>query len=181
VINSGSIAVSDNPYNRATSHAKTVRVNEQETALDRARALKERFDHAKAAQQPLSEPEKPRQLESPARSTSYAKSLDNGEQKNALDRARALREQFARTNARPEAAREQQNLPPGQKAAQAAHAPRPEQHLRAEGEIRRTVDRAIDREKLAKEDQRARQANEEFKARLRQAQINRGKDMDREI
>ncbi len=172
--------MSDNPYNRTTSHAKAVRVNEQESALDRARALKERFDHAKDAQAPR-EPEKPREHDPGARSTSYAKNLDLGEQKNSLDRARALREQFARTNARPEPAREQQNIPPGQRAAQPAHAPRPEQHLRAEGEIRRTVDRAIDREKLAKEDQRARQANEEFKARLRQAQINRGKDMDREI
>jgi hypothetical protein len=181
MIKSALAAVSDNLNRRTTSHAKTLDLNEQTTALDRARALREEFERAKASSQKSLEQEKPREPDPNKRTTSHAKTVDLGEQKNSLDRARALKEQFGRTNVGHEHAREQQNIPQQQRTAEASHAPRPEAHLRPAGEIRRAVDREIDKEKLAREDQRARQASEAYKARLNQARLNRNKEMDREI
>ena len=175
-------AVSDNLNKRTTSHAKTVDLNEQKTALDRARSLKEQFDRSKAGHQHSLEHEKPRQPDLNKRSTSHAKTVDLSEQKNSLERTPALKEQFDRTNKGHEHAREQQNTPQEQRTAEASHAPRPEAHLRPQGEIRRAVDRQIDKEKLAREHQRALEANQAYKARLNQTKsTGRNKDMDREI
>jgi hypothetical protein len=173
--------VSDNLNRRTTSHAKTLDLNEQNTALDRARALKETFEHAKASRQHSLEQEKPREPDPAKRSTSHAKTVEMDAQKNSLDRAAALKEQFDRAHAAPAKAREQDNARQAQNISGPAHAPRAEEHLRPQGEIRRAVDRQIDKELLAKEDQRAKQASEAYKARLNQGRMNRNKDMDREI
>jgi hypothetical protein len=175
--------VSDNPQKRSTSFAKTVDLEHQNNALDRARALNEEFQRAKAARGHSLEHGKSRGPEPPVRATSHAKAVDLDHQKNALDRAASVGQPFARAVAVPEHAREQQNLPRGKGRAETAHAPRPEQHLRLpDGQIRRAVDKQIDAQKQRQEDQRARQANEELKARLNRAKsINRNKDMDRDM
>jgi hypothetical protein len=115
------------------------------------------------------------------RATSHAKSVDLTHDQSALDRARALKEQFQRVQSGQEHAREQQNIPQQQRTGEQSHAPRPQAHLRPQGQIRRAVDRQIDKEKLAKENERARQANAEYQARQRQANLNRTKDMDRDM
>jgi hypothetical protein len=181
MVNSGSIAVSDNLNNRTTSHAKTVDLTEHNSALDRARALKEAFEHAKASRQHSLEQEKPREPDPASRSTSHAKTVDLGEQKNSLDRAAALKSQFEQAHAMPVKAREQDNVRQPENISGPPHAPRAEQHLRPQGEIRRAVDRQIDKEMLARENERARQVSEAYKARLNQTRQNRNKDMDRDI
>lgn len=174
--------MSDNLNNRTTSHAKTVDLNEQKTALDRAHALKEEFDRAKAAHGQSLEQEKTRQPDLNKRSTSHAKTVDLNGQKNALERAPSLREQFDRADAAQVKAREQDNTRQAENTSSPSHAPRPEAHLRPEGEIRRAVDKQIDKEKLARENQRAKELNEAYKARLNQTKsTGRNKDMDRDI
>jgi hypothetical protein len=173
--------VSDNLNRRSTSHAKTLDLNEHNTALDRARALKETFEHAKASRPHSLEKEKTRQPDPSKRSTSHAKTVEMDAQKNSFDRAAALKEQFDHAHAAPVNAREQDNVRQAENISGPSHAPRAEQHLRPQGEIRRAVDRQTDKEMIAKENERARQASEAYKARLNQARLNRNKDMDREI
>jgi hypothetical protein len=178
--------VSDDNKSRTTSHAKSVDLTHDQSAIDRARALNEEFQRAKAARQKSLEREKPAERGSGERITSYAKSVNMPGKENSLDRAAPLKAQFNRTQTpqeKPRAhAREQQNVPEEKRRAEPPHAPRAETHLRLpEGQIRRTVDKQIHNEKLARENQRARQANAEYQARQRQANLNRTKDMDRDI
>lgn len=178
--------VSDAAKTRATSHAKSVDLTHDQSALDRARALKEQFQNAKAARQKSIEREKPRERGSGERITSYAKSVNMDAKESSLDRTAPLKGQFNRTQTaqeKPRAhAREQQNVPEIKRRAEPSHAPRAEQHLRLpDGPIRRAVDRQIDKEKLARDNERARQANAEYQARQRQARQDRNKEMDREM
>jgi hypothetical protein len=179
-------AVSDNNKTRATSHAKSVDLAHDQSAIDRARALNEEFKRAKAARQQSLEREKPAERGSGERITSYAKSVNMDAKESSLDRTAPLKGQFNRTQTAQEKprphAREQQNVPEEKRRAEPPHAPRAEPHLRLpDGPIRRAVDRQIDKEKLAKENERARQANAEYQARQRQANLNRTKDMDRDM
>jgi hypothetical protein len=177
VVNSSATAVSDNLNRRTTSHAKTLDLTEHNTALDRARALKEQFERANAVQGPSHEQLKTRPPDPPKRATSHAKTVTLTEQKTALDRARALKAEFDRTRAAPPKAREQDNSRQVETVRGRSHAPRAEQDLKPKGEIRRAVDRQIDKEKLAKENQRALALNQAYKE-LQQQQ--KGRDLNRD-
>jgi hypothetical protein len=104
------------------------------------------------------------------RSTSHAKTVDLDHQKNALDRALALNEEFKRAKAAQDRALQQEKIVPLEKTGP-SHAPRPEPHLRPEGEIRRAVDKEIDQEKLERENQRARELNEAIKRQAEQQKM----------
>jgi len=118
--------VSDKPQDRTTSHAKTVDLDQQKNALDRALSLKEQFDRAKAAQQSL----------------------------------------------------EQQQIQQREKQGHTSHAPRPEQHLRPQGPDRRAVDRQIDKEQLSKEAQRAQQLYKERQNQQKMLGVDHDRDKD---
>ena len=98
------------------------------------------------------------------RTTSHAKSVEGLYQpENALDRARALKQDFER------AARHDTNektLPQDRTSETpdtSRYAPRPEPHLRPEGPARRAVDRQIDKQKRSKEAERALELAKDFK------------------
>jgi hypothetical protein len=100
------------------------------------------------------------------RTTSHAKTVDGlVHEESALDRARALKEEFNRDKPAPEhsRAREHDKDQQSEKAVDLAHSPRPEPHLRPEGPIRREVDRQIDKEKLEKLNQRAKELSKACK------------------
>ena len=132
VLESASSAVSDNSTKRSTSFAKTVNdLVHEESALDRARALKAEFDRAKNAHEHSPEKEKTRQT---------------------------------------------------QETASLPHAPVPEPHLRPDGsQIRRAVDRQIDKEKQAKAGGRPKAVSDAYKARFNQHKtLNRDHDRDKD-
>jgi hypothetical protein len=111
------------------------------------------------------------------RTTSHAKTVDLNYEKSALDRALALKEQFNITKAAQQAL-EQEKIRQAENASRTSHAPKPEQHLRPEGLIRREKDREIDMELQRKEAQRSDAVNNAraFKHRAKQQKIP---DMDR--
>jgi len=132
VLESASSAVSDNSTKRSTSFAKTVNdLVHEESALDRARALKAEFDRAKNAHEHSPEKEKTRQT---------------------------------------------------QETASLSHAPVPEPHLRPDGsQIRRAVDRQIDKEKQVKAGARPKALSDAYKARFNQHKIlNPDRDRDKD-
>jgi len=111
------------------------------------------------------------------RTTSHAKSVEGLYQpENALDRARALKEDFER------AARHDTNektLPQDRTSETpdtSRYAPRPEPHLRPDGPARRAVDRQIDKKERSKEAQRALELAQDFKqAKQKSPQMNQQK------
>ncbi len=173
-------AVSDTPQDRATSHAKSLDLDGQKTALERARALKEAFDRAKSAQDHSREQERTRQPEPVERPTSHAKMVDLNERESPLDRARALKREFNRTDAVHEQSRAQEKARQSRETDGPSHAPRAEPHLRPEGDIRRAVDRQIDKEKLARDHQRAKELAQAVREREEpHRQRDREDDRDR--
>lgn len=167
--------MSDNPDQRATSHAKTLDLDRQKTALDRARALKQEFDRANTAHDHSREQQRTRQPDPIKRPTSHAKTVDSNEKETAL----ALKKQFDRADAAHVQSRERDNARQPEKAGIPSHAPRAEPHLRPEGEIRRAVDRQIDKEKLARDNQRAKELAQAFRERDEQ-QKTRDRENDRD-
>ena len=98
------------------------------------------------------------------RSTSFAKTVDGlVHEESALDRALSLKEEFERAKSVHEHAREQERPPRTQETMGTSHAPKPEPHLRPEGNIRRAVDRKIDNEKLKQAGQRAKELKDALK------------------
>lgn len=93
------------------------------------------------------------------RTTSHAKSVEGlYQEENALDRARALKEDFER--AVNEQAREKTR--PQERTSEtpssSGYAPKPEMHLRPDGPARRAVDRAIDNKQRSKENKLSQEA-----------------------
>ncbi len=85
------------------------------------------------------------------RSTSFAKTVDGlAHEESALDRARALKTEFDRAKNAHEHSPEKEKTRQTQETASLSHAPVPEPHLRPDSQIRRAVDRQIDKEKQAK-------------------------------
>lgn len=172
--------MSDNLNKRTTSHAKSLDLDEHKTALDRARALKDEFERAKEAQEPARAPEKDRLPAPGDRTTSFAKTLDANERKTALERAAPLKAQFARANDAPEHAREHEKTRQPESAHGLGYGARPEAHLRPEGEIRRAVDKQIDKEQREKLIQRLKESNQACKERAAQQKArNLNKDRHR--
>jgi len=99
----------------------------------------------------------------PKPGTSHAKSLPTDERKTSLDRQARLKDVFDRATAGLEAEKTQAQGGQEGRGEPKSHAPAPELHLRPEGEIRRAVDRQIDKEKLSKETARAEALAEEIR------------------
>ena len=111
------------------------------------------------------------------RTTSHAKTVDLVHQKNALDRALSLKEQFDRAKTAQQSL-EQEKIRQGESAAHTAHAPRPQQHLRPKGPVRLPVDKPIDRELLAKEALRAQELYKERQRQQKMLNVDHDRDKD---
>ena len=94
------------------------------------------------------------------RSVSHARTVDLGQSQNALDRAQKLKEEFERAKAKDDAQEQQKSRQDG-KSEQQSHAPHPQLHLKPpDDDIRRDVDKQIDKEKISKLQERAKALKE---------------------
>ncbi|MGC2468004.1 MAG: hypothetical protein WA517_22630 [Candidatus Acidiferrum sp.] len=115
------------------------------------------------------------------RSTSFAKTVDDlVHQENALDRARALKAEFDRAKNAHEHSPEKEKTRQTQETAGLSHAPVPEPHLRPDSQIRRAVDRQIDKEKQAKAGANPKAVRDAYKARFNQQHKMLRRDHDRD-
>jgi hypothetical protein len=167
------------PPERSTSYAKDLDIEEDRLKeLARARSLQAEFERARAAQQRSRERAPERMPDKPERSTSYAKSLDVGaDRQKEVERARSLQAEFNRDKMARERAKEREQAKAQPKVQdEQRHAPHAQQHLRTNQQpIRAIVDREIDKEKQAKEVERARALNEEAR-RARESNRETGRD-----
>jgi hypothetical protein len=108
--------------------------------------------------------------------TSHAKSVDLDYQKNDLDRALKLKQQFDRAKAAHDKSLEEKARDSGRVEG---HAPRAQQHLRPQGPTRVPVDREIDKEQHSKEDQRARALENQKKLMALEKQRDRDNEKER--
>ncbi len=114
------------------------------------------------------------------RSTSFAKTVnDLVHEESALDRARALKEQFDRAKTAHEHAPEKEKTHRDRGTAGASEAPLPEPHLRPGGSVQRSMDRAVSDENRTRTYKRAKQLKQQLEDHQQRHKPGLANDFDR--